>query len=266
MSLIFCDRCGYSVRPDERGDCPTCRTHLIDPGEYQKLLEQRRRETEVETWGYALEASGVNPWLAIWTRPRDAIREVLVNGSTWPVFVLAAVGGVCGILSRAHYDDLGNTMSLGEILVLTCVVGPLSGLATLYVFGACLFLAGRVFGGKASSPDVRLALSWPNAIALPLLLVWGIALVVVGRELFTTATPQMDASAPLRIAFLAAVFVELALSGWFVIVLLICVGEVQRFGIWKTLASSVLAVVVFFGLLVLVIFLFQLLWRTLWSF
>lgn len=263
MSLVFCEHCGYSLRPDASGDCPACRRHLIDPGDYRNLQEERRRETEVESFGFALEGPGVDPWFAIFTRPRKAIREVLVNGPVWPALLLAAVGGICGFLSDARLESLGNGLRFDVILIVACIFGPLVGLASLYVLGACLFLTGRVLGGRAPAPDVRLALGWSSALTLPELLIWGIGILVIGPELFTSATPRVNASATLQAVSAASLVLELALGVGFLVVLAISLSEVQRFGIWRSLASLLLASALFCGLLVGLGLLVQYVWSSL---
>ena len=156
--------------------------------------------------------------------------------------LLAAVGGIVEALTNASSDSKGDHMSLQAILLTALIGGPLMGIIGLWLGGALLRWTGGWIGGQADSRRIRTALAWANVPLLWSLILWGPALLLFGAELFTTATPIIEASSMFAGLYLVFSFGIGIFSLWAFVVLFHALGEVQGFSAWRALLNTILAI------------------------
>lgn len=179
----------------------------------------------------------VSPFISIWTKPRETIRQIVETDPKKYVLVLAMLAGVSQVLDRLSTRNYGDSLPVVAILAIGLVLGPIAGIISLYFGGALYRWSGSLLGGQASSEEVRAAIAWssvPTIFALPL---WIPQLLIFGKELFTRETPNIDANPVLLVIFLSFAFIEIVIGIWGFVVLLKCLGEVNKFSAWKALGS-----------------------------
>jgi hypothetical protein len=184
-----------------------------------------------------------NPWFSIWTRPRATIRRIVDEDPERAVLVLAGMGGFAQMLNRASSRSLGDDLPVSGIFLVAAIAGPVVGIASLYVAGWLLKLAGDGIGGRGSVVDIRAALAWSNVPIIWALILVALELALLGEELFTTATPRLDESPMLVLGFLGLALIELIIGIWALVIFLKCLGEVQGFSAWKALGSVLIVVI-----------------------
>jgi hypothetical protein len=163
------------------------------------------------------------------------------------VLLLAAIAGVGKALDRASTRSTGDHISLGMILLLAAIAGPIGGIITLYISGALLRWTGNWIGGHAESRDIRSAMAWASVLSIWSMLLWFPQLLLFGEEMFTKETPVIDATPVLTILFWVLAAIDVMLGLWTMIFFLKCLGEVQGFSVWKALCNTILA-----GLVILI--------------
>jgi len=188
-----------------------------------------------------------NPWLAIWTRPRETIQQRIDHDPEAWVLALAAIAGIGQLLNNASSESLGDHLDLLTIFVIAVIGGSLAGIFGLYVGGALLRWTGRWIGGMATQMEIRTAIAWSSVPFIYSMLLWIPELALFGKELFTEATPRIEADPNLFNILLGFLAVEVIIAIWSVIVFLKCLGQVQGFSAWCALGNSVLA-----GLLIVI--------------
>lgn len=186
----------------------------------------------------------INPWFTMWYKPRETIRKIIKYDPKYLVIILAMVSGFSETLDRASLKSVGDYFSLTQIFAVALIVGPIVGLASLYISSWLLRWTGKWIGGKASSEHIRTAIAWSTVPLVWALLLWIPESVLFGKELFTSATPTMDASLSLTILFLLFSIIEIVIGTWTIIVYLKSLGEVQGFSAWKALLNSFLSALV----------------------
>jgi hypothetical protein len=169
------------------------------------------------------------------------MRQILDSNPERLVVPLAAIGGIARALDRTSLKFAGDGLPSSGVLAAATIVGALSGIIFVYLYGFLVHWTGGWFQGRGSAAQVRAALAWPNVIAAWALLLWIPGILLFGTELFTRETPVLDANPPLFSGFILFQLLELAVAAWFVVVFLKCVGEAQGFSAWKALANSVVA-------------------------
>jgi len=189
------------------------------------------------------DAGPLDPWLSMWTRPRATVRRLVQTRPEHAVLLLAALGGVAQVLDRASWRNLGDHYGPGAIFLAAVVAGPIGGVITLYLFGWLISVTGRWLGGEAPPSHVRTAMAWGNLPNVAGLLLWLPALALIGQEMFTSLTPQLDAQPVLALLLLPLGLAWMALAIWSLVLLLHGLGEVQGFSAWRALGNVLLAVV-----------------------
>ncbi len=187
----------------------------------------------------------VNPWTAIWWKPRAAINAVMSGRTPSRTFILAALIGMATVVGALA---LAPNLHWFAVILAAIVIGPVAGVLTLYIDGALLSWIGRPLGGSASQAALRTAVAWaamPSIAALALTLA-GVA--VFGQDLLRAFSFPPNIKDP-ALLVLAALIVLLPV--WGVVLRVGTVGAVQGFGIVRAIANialGFLAIVVFAAL------------------
>jgi len=182
----------------------------------------------------------LNPWLAIWTRPRATIRQQVEHDPEAWVLALVAMAGVGQLLGDASARSYGDRFDLPTLLFIALLAGPLLGILAAYVVGALLCWSGRLLGGSAHPAEIRAAIAWSSVPYVASMLLWVPELLLFGEELFTEATPRLDADPGLQALLLAFVAAELLAALWAFVLFLKCLGQVQDFSAWRALLNLLL--------------------------
>lgn len=186
----------------------------------------------------------VNPWVSMWTQPRTTIQQIVDTDYARFSPLLAAICGISYALDRAVLRSLGDTTSLPLIIVFAVVGGVFSGLIGLYLLSALVRWTGKWIGGNASSEHIRTAMAWSGVPIIWTLPLWLPQLAIFGRELFTTDTPRIDASATLLFGLLGFSVIEFTIGVWVTVLNLKSLGQVQGFSAWKALLNWLLAMLI----------------------
>jgi hypothetical protein len=191
-----------------------------------------------------LTAPTVSPWRSIWVAPRETIRGLVETDASRYVIALGALEGIGQALNEASDRDAGDTASVLGLLALCLAFGAIGGIVSLHL-GALLFRwTGGWLGGKARFREARAALAWSFVPTVWILPLWLPALLLFGRELFTRATPSIDANPALGIGLLAFGYFHIVAAIWSVVILLKCLSEVHGFSVWRAFFSLILTMLV----------------------
>lgn len=173
------------------------------------------------------------PWLSIWFRPGDTIEQMISAKSWLSVLLLAGLGGAFGLFAVGL--DYGWLAIDWRKLGILTVVGFVAGVAGLF-FNAFFFrLWGMLLGGHASQAYIRAALAWsmvPYVLGFLICLAAVIGLKLVGAV--NSSQPAFDA-VEVALKVMAGV-----VALWTLVLTVITVKRVQRFGIWRAIANIVL--------------------------
>lgn len=186
----------------------------------------------------------LNPWVSMWTKPRATIAQIVARDPTHFVLPLAALSGFSQALDRASMRSAGDTLDLSAIFLFAAIGGPVGGIITLYLGSLLLRWTGSWIGGTATTQHIRAAIAWSGVPLVWALVLWVPELAIFGKELFTTATPRIDASVGMLLLFLGFAAIEVVVGAWAFVVALKSLGQVQGFSAWKALANGLLALLV----------------------
>lgn len=177
----------------------------------------------------------INPWLSIWTRPRDTIAKIVAFNPNHRLLLICLLLGMAATVS-VGYKELAQIPLQGFIV---CI--GISILSYLYLNLSSLFclFSGKLLGGKARFKAVRSALYWSY---IPTTLAYFPLLYLAGGDENRSLTPLGMFLTPLIFT----------VSIWSFVIHLKTLGQVQGFSAWRVLLSIIL------GYLVLLVGLFLL--------
>lgn len=187
-----------------------------------------------------------NPLKTIWTSPRETIRRIVSENPELHVVLLTCLSGVGQVLDRASMRDAGDILPVPAIFAVACLLGPLSGLFSLWILSHLCRLAGTWMGGTATREHIKAAIAWASVPVVFSLALWIPQLALFGSELFTAETPGIDSqSLPLTVVFVGLGVAELVLGVWTIVLLCHTLAEVQGYSsAWRGLGNIVLAIVI----------------------
>jgi len=188
-------------------------------------------------------ARPVYPWLTMFVRPRQTMRQILDRDSTRFVVPLAMLGGVLAVLNRASIESMGDRMPVSSIFAIAFPVGVIVGLIMLYLGGAVIQWTGSWFGGRATAGEMRAALAWGRMPFYAAGLLWLPYLGFVGGEVFMGEMPSVEARPWLLLVLINLAVLDVGLGIWGLVTLVLAVAEAHRFPAWNALGSIVLGVV-----------------------
>ncbi|MDO3410751.1 Yip1 family protein [Saccharibacillus sp. CPCC 101409] len=183
-----------------------------------------------------------SPWLNVWIHPRQVTSGFIRSGNpTRNALVLAMIAGIFNSMNSASARNLGDTMSMGELMGSFLVGGAVGGLLTYYIGSYLLKLIGGWLGGKGTLTDMRVVVGRiAGMLSIGAGLVWIPELLIAGREMFTEATPVLDASPFKALLLLAFGLLEAVLGIWAFVALLHGLGEAHRFSAWTSLLAEII--------------------------
>lgn len=183
--------------------------------------------------------ASISPWASVWIRPRQAIRQVLIDDSELWLFVLAGVGGTLAMVDQLKGANAGDTMGLPGIAAAVLLGGPVAGVIIMYVVAAILRWTGKWFGGQAHSSEIAAAYAWSNVVQLPVLLLYVVLIALLGLSFFTDGFGEATASAGVVALLLGIGLAVIGFQLWSAVVFIVMLAEVQKFSLVKALLSVV---------------------------
>ncbi|RAZ69206.1 YIP1 family protein [Planococcus maitriensis] len=200
----------------------------------------------------------LNPFTAIWTRPRETVRYVIEEKTTRFIVILLILAGFTGGLSGASSEE--QLFPAVAVIFGSLVLGPLAAAAGIGIISGIYILLGKLFGGVGTYAEMFRAVvtsSIPQIWLLPMWLIW----LLISPSTFYTeiepsaAEPDTGLGMVIGLLLLAAAFV---VGIWTFVIQCKAVGEAQRFSAWKgffviVIPSALLSIVII-ALLALVFF------------
>jgi len=182
-----------------------------------------------------------SPWSTLWLDPKGTIRHILETGPHKHYPMLIALGGVAQTFSVAATMGLGDKMSFMEIVIVSLLMGPISGWLTILIRGWLLTWVGGWLGGAAIRAQTRVSLAWSWAPMVYFSPLWGVKYILFKNETFMLHRPVLESIPVLKGMFGFIEFVDFAVYVWSLVVLIQMLAEINRFTSMRALMNVVLS-------------------------
>lgn len=176
-------------------------------------------------------------YLAIAIHPRRTLGRILRDDPNGSILILSGLAGAAWIFAFAVQRSWGARMDLAIVLGAILLLGPLLGILLNAFGGALLHGMAQIFGGQGDILRTRAALAWSTIPFLPTALLYLLALLIYGPDVFRGTILDDRGGDPLAaFRWLSALFVL-----WAAVVGILCVSRAQRFEIWRGLLTILLS-------------------------
>ena len=190
----------------------------------------------------------LNPWVSIWTKPKETINEIATNYPKKGIFWLAMIAGFQHLIIFVAIYPVTFTKQL-FLLFMALLVSPVIGIIWFYYFGFILYIIGKWLKGSANCAQVRAAYAWSRP---PI----GIYLAIVAILLFVFPELRIHKYFIFSSSFVVG-FIGFAFGLWALLLFFQNILQVQKFEPVKAILNIVFAYIVNFIIAVIVIYFFM---------
>ncbi|WP_339250360.1 Yip1 family protein [Sporosarcina sp. FSL W8-0480] len=190
----------------------------------------------------------LNPWTSVWLHPRKTVQYVSEYKTDKFIFLIAALAGLVHFLDLAMSNDLGDALSLGTILLIALIAGPLLGIIGLYVASGLYYMISKMFGGSGTFSETKTAYAVSGIILVIGGLIWIPDLLILGQGNFMS---DYDFTFGHFGWLFISMIGNLTIGVWSLVALIAAISEVHRLSIGKAILVILLPIII---LVIIVIF------------
>lgn len=187
--------------------------------------------------------SSANPWLSIWTQPRQTIKQIINTNPSLQIIPLCMVYGFPVLMHLARFFALGTALPTWSILLISIVLSPIAGFIGISFWSVLLMWTGKWVGGKSNYLNIRASVAWSNVPNLVNGAIWLFLGFVVGAELFLPVVAKGISTNMAKFVLILSV-IQLIAMIWGLVILIMTLAEVQKFSIWRAIANIVIPCVI----------------------
>lgn len=184
-----------------------------------------------------------NPWITIWTEPRETIRRIIAENPKRSLWVLAAIYGFSSLLNSFQSGSLGVSMGMAPLFLLALILAPFWGYLIFAFWSFVVVWTGKIFKGQGNFQTVRAAYAWSCVPLSVTAVLWVLLILFFGHPLFTNF-PQEHLLTGGQTALLFCILIaKVAMVIWTLVIYLNALSEVQRFSILRAIGNVIIAAV-----------------------
>jgi hypothetical protein len=182
-----------------------------------------------------------NPWISMWVRPRETIREIIArnpNRSLWP---LAFIYGFSALLNCFQSVPIALQFGLFPMFLFALILAPFWGYAFFGIWSWVIVFVGRLLKGQANFQMARAAYAWscvPLIVNIPL---WILLVLFYSQILFFGVQDQIVVPGAVVVPLFLILIGKLVFSIWSLVIYLQALAEVQQFSVLRAIGNVILA-------------------------
>ena len=183
-----------------------------------------------------------NPLLSIWLSPKKTFTHVLNQHPGAAIYILAALFGIIRVLDQASKRGLGDHMGFIGVFVIAILLGSISGIIGMGIFGGIISLVSKWLGGSADGESLRVVYAWSSLPAIISFLLVLPFILIFHKTWFLSNSDWMSTPIALLILLIGLILVPFRI--WQFVLLVIGVKEANQFSVWRAIGALVLPLAV----------------------
>lgn len=190
------------------------------------------------------ERSVINPWLKVFTSPREVAREYSLARPDYGFVCISAIYGLLTLFQCLQNISAGTHYPLWIIMAFSIIFAIPAGYIALSISAWLLLWTGKLLGGKGNFSTIRSALAWSKIPEMVGILGWILLMMVYGANVFIPAFIQKTYNFNYFTLPTGVIIFQIVFSIWGFIVFLQLLAEVQGFSAWLALINVILKAIV----------------------
>lgn len=197
----------------------------------------------------------LNPFLSVWTQPKETVRQFIKHDKLRYTVVLVSIAGIGGIITSLQDSGLFQDMPLAFWIVGILFAGILSGFLNLGINSLLYTWIGKLYGGHGKLRDMAIAIGptmIPQIFTLPLLIFY---VLYYGERFFAAPADFSFTSIPLGAYLLITLLIAIT-SIWSLVIASKAIGVVhgfsslRGFGVIMTIVGILVIVALLVGIVI----------------
>lgn len=184
-----------------------------------------------------------NPWLSIWTSPRETIRQINEQNPNRALFALCWIYGFSALLNLSQSMMLGASLSTIAILIIALILAPLYGYINFSIWSFFVHIVGKLFKGAATFKSVRSAYAWSSVPILINVPLWLLMVALFGHQLFLNMPNAETLSGGKVFILFAVLILKVIISVWSFVIYVIGLSEVQKYSVLRSIFNILVTAV-----------------------
>ena len=182
----------------------------------------------------------INPWKTLGSKPTATFATLISEAPGYNVLTLSMLMGFGSALGQFS----GSGIGLAHGLALTLLLGPVMGLAELYIGSWLLAQVGKWLGGQGDPVTIRTVLARAGLPNVAALLCWLLMLLQTGDMLFMERSESAIKTLANNPLFVIPATAQMVLNFWSISLLVIGLGTAQRLPVGKALLNLLIAIMI----------------------
>lgn len=191
-----------------------------------------------------MEEGKRNPWLSIWTSPKETIASVVAENPNRSLWALAFIYGFSSLMNLCQSMVLGKMLGVWGILLLTVIFAVIYGYISFSIWSWFVLWVGKLFKGQGTFKTVRASYAWscvPLILNIPL---WLLMVGVFGHQLFLNLPEAHALGGGLVFILFLVLIAKVILAIWSLVIYINALAEVQKFSILRSIGNIIVAAIV----------------------
>lgn len=195
----------------------------------------------------------LNPFLSIWTQPKETVRQFINHNKLGLSIVLACIAGIGGVLTSLQDSGWFQDISPVGLVAGILISAVISGFINIGVSTLLYTIIGKLYGGHGKMRDLAIAVGpmmIPQIFVVP---VYVIYVLIYGRQFFAAPVDFDLTSIPLG-AYLILLLFTIIASIWSIVITSKAIGVVHGFSSWRGFGvfMTVVGLFILLGMLIVI--------------
>jgi hypothetical protein len=182
----------------------------------------------------------MNPWLHIWTKPRDTIASIVASNPNRSLWLLATIYGFLTLLNLFQTFSFGSMIGALPILFVALIVSPFWGHITFSVWSWVVWKTGKLLKGRGDFLSIRAAFSWSCVPLVLNVFLWLFLVFFFGSALFHDANEGHLLSASQTALLFFVLIAKVVFAIWSLVIYINALAEVQGYSILRAILNIVI--------------------------
>ncbi|MDG5472059.1 YIP1 family protein [Jeotgalibacillus sp. ET6] len=199
-----------------------------------------------------------NPFLSVWTQPKETVREVLGNKGFGFTVAVAGAAGIGTGLVNVQDSGFEQSLPVAVVFLLAVLLGAAAGIAGAFIAGGLYTMVGKWFGGSGNYRRMFIAMAPCYIPQIAIGLVYIVVALIYGEQFLQAPDPDTFEMTTLPMStYMITLLLSAVFGIWGVVITAKAIGIVHGFSSWKGLgvilsvAAVIFVIVLIIGLIVL---------------